>query len=148
MKKLLITALVLSSTVFAATTSTTVTINGTVGNSCVFLTPTTAASFSYEALTGVVGPVTNGSATLVCNNGTLGTSGLVAVPTSPVTLTKTGGDTLTATVTVTSTAPVAATGVYIGGQQQTYSVIPAAAAGQWGASSGSYTGSTLLTVTF
>ena len=148
MKKLLITALVLSSTAFAATATTTVTINGTVANSCTFFNENSPASFNYTAADGSSG-VINGSATLVCNNGTLGT-GKTATATSPVTLTKSGGsDTLSVTVTVTS-GPVSSitSGPLSGGQAQTYSVTPAAAANQWGASTGSYSGTTLLTITF
>jgi hypothetical protein len=135
----------------ADSVSTTVTINATVANSCVFDTgATTAASFDYVAATGS-STVVNGAATLYCNKGTLALLPAgEAVLTSPVTLTNTGGDTLQATVTLgtsTTTVPVVG-GTYAGGDQRVYSIVPAAAAAQWGASSGSYTGTTIIEVTF
>lgn len=136
----------------AASVATTVTINGSVANSCVFDTAaTTAASFSYVAATGS-SSVVNGNATLYCNKGTLAALPTgEAVLTSPVTLTKTGGtDTVSATVTLgtsVDTVPVVG-GTYAGGDKRVYSIIPAAASNQWSASSGAYTGTTTITVTF
>ena len=137
--------------VLAGSVATTVTINAAVANSCVFDTvATTPASFNYDAATGS-STVVNGSATLYCNKGTLATLPTgEAVLTSPVTLTKTGGDTLQATVTLgtaTNTVPVVG-GTFAGGDRRVYSIVPAAAMNQWSASSGAYTGSTTITVTF
>ncbi|AZI44142.1 hypothetical protein EHF33_14650 [Deinococcus psychrotolerans] len=152
MKKIIamLAALTLT-TALADDVSTTVTINASVANSCVFDTAaTTAASFNYVAATGS-SIVANGTATLYCNKGTLALLPTgAAVLTSPVTLTKTGGDTLSATVTLgtsTDTVPVTG-GTYAGGDRRVYSIVPSAAADQWSASSGSYTGSTTITVTF
>ncbi|THF70347.1 hypothetical protein E7T06_07700 [Deinococcus sp. Arct2-2] len=146
----LLAALTLT-TALADSVSTTVTINATVANSCVFDTAaTTAASFNYVAATGSSN-VVNGAATLYCNKGTLAllAPGEAAL-TSPITLTKTGGDTLQATVTLgtsSDTVPVG-DGTYAGGDKRVYSIVPAAASAQWAASSGAYTGTTTITVTF
>ena len=135
----------------AGSVATTVTVNAAVANSCVFDTgSTTAASFNYVAATGSASAV-NGVANLYCNKGVLASLPAgEAVLTSPVTLTKTGGDTLSATVTLgtsTDTVPVVG-GAFAGGDHRAYSVVPAAAINQWSASSGAYTGSTTITVTF
>ena len=141
---------VFPSSVLADSISTTVTVNAAVANSCVFDAPATLpASFNYTAAAGS-SSVVNGSASLYCNKGTL-----AALPageatlTSPITLTK-GTDTLQASVTLgvsTNTVPVVG-GTYAGGDRRVYSIIPAAAANQWSASSGAYTGTTTITVTF
>jgi hypothetical protein len=149
MKKLLITALLLGTTsAFAGTASTTVTVNGTVTSVCVFQGASTPATFDYDAVVGTTGAAPGG-ALLECNHLTVATmtspaSGAIVLnKTSPIPL----GDTLNATFTVTPAGPAVGAGPN-GGDAFTYSVSAGAAAGQWNASSGLYSNTVTVAVSF
>ncbi|RJF74503.1 hypothetical protein D3875_04275 [Deinococcus cavernae] len=139
-------AAILATSAQAGTVTVPVTINATVQNSCVFDSGATqTASFSYDANTGS-SAAASGGATLYCNKATVAT--LTTATSGTVALTK-GTDTLTAKYTLNSVFSAAAgTGTYQDADKTVYTVAPSADAGQWSASSGSYSGQLTINVDF
>lgn len=124
------------------TTETSVTINTTVVDTCVFDTSaTTEGSLNYSAASSATTTGSAATASLYCNAGAIPSASLSSTTLSVTTDQKTTTGTVGGGLVVDLTLSGGATSLnsntsYPGAVKRIYSVTPSAAPGQWGATGG------------